>query len=1028
MTDHVIQGTTCHAPSWYMRAFYALIVLLLVNGIACEGLHDDDDGRVTIEAVMPRHPTTQRDSYLCTRVEIPSDETFNVVQVEPLADKKQVHHMLLFGCEEYASEREADVWSCHMSPACTGMDSVLYGWGRNAPMVTLPDGVGFTIGKKSSMRALVLQVHYLELRTEKDASGIRIHLSRVPIQRVAGMQAFASMFTIPPGEARYPVKNSCCYDGIFPAHTFASRVHTHELGRRVTLYVNSPQEKKARSVVDLDPLKPQGFYPTKKDVTLLPGDVLHVTCDFNSKSQTEPVSAGMSSKDEMCNLYLMSHSVVPMFSMCVNGNKMVKQGHGVPSGSELIMARRLFRTNGLGQLSGVFYSNKYPEYLWVFHRGKRIWHESSFDLKMNVFVDDNVTRIDDKTISRVHIDSGRVEESFGSGLFLMPHMITEAPDGGVWMTDAGSHQVIKVVANKVVMTLGTFNVPGESRSRFCKPTEALETRDGRLLIADGYCNNRIVEMEAATGTFVRDYQIPVKNSLPHSIAYDECRSVAYIALRQAEKIIALDMQTGMFKAPHWDVSGFGYPYAVRMGMDGIPYALTWDMRTTTHLVELDKKLLKKSLAYRSWKLDGVESPHDFIFLPSPISSTDVIERNISILVSETRSKSSTAAVFVFHTSRKQGADPSLSNDNAAAHGDGNDRLKQGTVASHTSVEGLEQVDGTDGNAKHAVVDSKLKDDEPAKGNNGVASKFIFIFSLGLSGVVLWGFLQTFETSHKLTKILLNTKLRISTQMCSQEHKACGHAHSTHPEEELECDFGDLTLQSCCQRDLEEQRKIEGYKRTLLQRDPTAVRSTIARHAVVRDEERIACAIEDEDEEEDAILEALRQKRLEEMHASISKKQHIQHSGYGSVKEVKEDDIMEEDVITETICCLIHPKFSRSDDLKEYIEAVASRNREYRFITCCIQEPRSQLPTALGAKQQTDTVILLVCNNVVVGSITVLDDDAWGEAEIEDSILTSIQCHECVPNLQNIGSSSDEDDDDDGPPCDICGRRYPHEHK
>lgn len=95
-------------------------------------------------------------------------------------------------------------------------------------------------------------------------------------------------------------------------------------------------------------------------------------------------------------------------------------------------------------------------------------------------------------------------------------------------------------------------------------------------------------------------------------------------------------------------------------------------------------------------------------------------------------------------------------------------------------------------------------------------------------------------------------------MCSQEHKACGHAHSTHPEEELECDFGDLTLQSCCERDLEEQRKIEGYKRTLLQRDPTAVRSTIARHAVVRDEERIASAIEDEDEEEDAILGTLLQ--------------------------------------------------------------------------------------------------------------------------------------------------------------------------
>ena len=127
------------------------------------------------------------------------------------------------------------------------------------------------------MRALVLQVHYLELRSEKDASGIRLHLSRVPIQRVAGMQAFASMFSIPPRESSYPVKNSCCYEGVFPAQTFASRVHTHELGRRVTLYVKSPDEKEPTNVVDLDPLKPQGFYATKKDLTLLPGDVLDMT-------------------------------------------------------------------------------------------------------------------------------------------------------------------------------------------------------------------------------------------------------------------------------------------------------------------------------------------------------------------------------------------------------------------------------------------------------------------------------------------------------------------------------------------------------------------------------------------------------------------------------------------------------------------------------------------------------------------------------------------------------------------------------
>lgn len=127
-------------------------------------------------------------------------------------------------------------------------------------------------------------------------------------------------------------------------------------------------------------------------------------------------------------------------------------------------------------------------------------------------------------------------------------------------------------------------------------------------------------------------------------------------------------------------------------------------------------------------------------------------------------------------------------------------------------------------------------------------------------------------------------------------------------------------------------------------------------------------------------EALRQKRLDELHASMVQKQLKEHSGYGCVVEVEEDDVMvrgimllgqilstndywhthclqgvlDEEVGTETLCCLVNPMFSRRDDLKEYIAAIASRNREYRFIMCCLQEARSHLPERLGAKQHTDT--------------------------------------------------------------------------
>ena len=80
------------------------------------------------------------------------------------------------------------------------------------------------------------------------------------------------------------------------------------------------------------------------------------------------------------------------------------------------------------------------------------------------------------------------------------------------------------------------------------------------------------------------------------------------------------------------------------------------------------------------------------------------------------------------------------------------------------------------------------------------------------------------------------------------------------ENDLECD---VTLRSCCERDLEEQRKIEGYKKTLLKDDPTSRRVRIAQQAVIRNPSDIHKASgkdEDDDldcEDEDEVLGMLR---------------------------------------------------------------------------------------------------------------------------------------------------------------------------
>lgn len=78
---------------------------------------------------------------------------------------------------------------------------------------------------------------------------------------------------------------------------------------------------------------------------------------------------------------------------------------------------------------------------------------------------------------------------------------------------------------------------------------------------------------------------------------------------------------------------------------------------------------------------------------------------------------------------------------------------------------------------------------------------------------------------------------------------CSHGDHTPSLEQ-----SDITLKSCCERDLEEQRRIEGYKETLLRDDPTQRRKQIAEEAVIRDIKRIPSPKDsDLSDDEDQVL-------------------------------------------------------------------------------------------------------------------------------------------------------------------------------
>jgi hypothetical protein len=205
------------------------------------GYANDDFGGESLETkvLMPQQATTEVDSYLCTTVPVDSTRPLKLTGFDPIAEMGTVHHMLLFGCVAPAST--ATVWPCKMEPVCAadGGESVLYGWGRNAPRINLPSGVGFSTGPGTGISSIVLQVHYLEPRPANDTSGVVLHFRSEPMPRSAGIIAFAADFKVPPRTDKYLVPTACCYRGIETLVGFAFRVHTHALGQsgKLELYL-----------------------------------------------------------------------------------------------------------------------------------------------------------------------------------------------------------------------------------------------------------------------------------------------------------------------------------------------------------------------------------------------------------------------------------------------------------------------------------------------------------------------------------------------------------------------------------------------------------------------------------------------------------------------------------------------------------------------------------------------------------------------------------------------------------------------
>ena len=154
--------------------------------------------------------------------------------------------------------------------------------------------------------------------------------------------------------------------------------------------------------------------------------------------------------------------------------------------------------------------------------------------------------------------------------------------GNVWVVERDNHRILKLSPSldRVVMQLGTTGVSGNDERHFSRPSGISVLRSGRLIVTDGYGNNRVV-MYSSDGTFIKQIGVgsggpddtgtgPGEFDLPHQAAVDASDNI-FIVNRENRRIQVFDENLTYLREfsndgwNPWDIAisrrgddGFGY--------------------------------------------------------------------------------------------------------------------------------------------------------------------------------------------------------------------------------------------------------------------------------------------------------------------------------------------------------------------------------------------------------------------------------------------------------------------------------------
>ncbi|PIO56160.1 NHL repeat protein, partial [Teladorsagia circumcincta] len=116
---------------------------------------------------------------------------------------------------------------------------------------------------------------------------------------------------------------------------------------------------------------------------------------------------------------------------------------------------------------------------------------------------------------------------------------------------------------KLVWEVGQKLVPGTDKTHFCKPAGIVLTDEG-VFVADGYCNNRIVQLDSETGSRKSEFGLPGNDpsqfNLPHDIVSTPAGGHLLVADRENGRVQELSIHGDFIM--EWASSLFSNIYSV----------------------------------------------------------------------------------------------------------------------------------------------------------------------------------------------------------------------------------------------------------------------------------------------------------------------------------------------------------------------------------------------------------------------------------------------------------------------------------